>query len=100
LEQVLRYLSEQSDQVVVLDSRLGEKGKTAVTATMLNAPLDSALFMLAEMANLRPVRLDTMYFVTSRENAEALEADWNRFLGKKRSSDVLPFLLPGGGAAM
>jgi hypothetical protein len=75
LDEALKELAEQAEYSVVLDASAAEKGKTPVTARMYNAPLDTAVRLLAGMAGLRPVMLDNVLYVTTREGAEALEKD-------------------------
>jgi hypothetical protein len=73
LEQALKDLAEQADFNIVLDGRIEEKGKTAVTARLSNVPLDTAVRMLADMADLQPVLMDNTLYVTTRDNAARLE---------------------------
>lgn len=88
LEAVVKDLAAQVEYNLTIDPRLGEKARTAVTARLLNAPLDSALLVLTEMAELRPVRLDTLFFITTPEKGAKLLAEWKKSLppGKR----VLP----------
>ena len=74
LEDALKELSEQTEFNIVLDNRAAEKAKTTVTARLRNTPLDSALRILSDMTDLRSVHLDNMLYVTTKENAAALEA--------------------------
>jgi hypothetical protein len=74
LDQALRDLSDRADYCVVLDARVGEKGKAPVTARFLNAPLDTAVRLLADMSGLRSVQMDNVLYVTTKENAAAWEA--------------------------
>jgi hypothetical protein len=74
LEDAVKELAEQSEFNVVLDNRAAEKSKTPVSARLLNTPLDTALRLLADMADLRSVHLDNVLYVTTKENAAALEA--------------------------
>jgi hypothetical protein len=78
LEDALKDLAEQADFNVMLDNRAGEKGKTPVTARLRNAPLDTAVRLLADMADLRPVHQDNVLYVTTKENAAAVEARLER----------------------
>jgi hypothetical protein len=96
LEEVLKELAEQVDYGLSLDPRIGEKARLSVSARLLNAPLDSALLVIAEMADLRPVRLDNHFFITTAERASKLPGDWWKYKPKKkRALDNLP--PPGGG---
>lgn len=74
LEDAVKELSEQSDFNVLLDNRAADKAKTPVSARFLNTPLDTALRLLADMTDLRSVHLDNVLYVTTKENAAALEA--------------------------
>ena len=57
---------------------MGEKGKFPVTASLLNVPVDSAVLILAEMAELKPVLIDRVIYVTTPENATRLRREMNR----------------------
>ncbi len=74
LEDVLKELSEQTEFNIVLDNRAAEKARTPVTARLRNSPLDTALRLLADMADLRSVHIDNVLYVTTKENAAAMEA--------------------------
>jgi len=75
LEDALKQLAEDTEGNVVLDVRAAEKGKTPVTARLTNVPLDTAVLLLADMAGLKSVEVDGVYYVTSKENARALRED-------------------------
>ncbi len=74
LEDAVKELAEQSDFNVILDNRAADKAKTPVTARLLNMPLDTALRLLSDMTDLRSVHIDNVLYVTTKENAAALEA--------------------------
>jgi hypothetical protein len=59
---------------------MGEKGKTAVTARLINVPLDRAVRLLADMADLKAVLLGNVLYVTSKENA----AQWEKEAAKPK----------------
>jgi hypothetical protein len=73
LNEALRELARQSGMNVVVDVRVTEKAKMPVTAQLLNTPLDTAVRLLADMADLKPFPLDNLLYVTTRENADRLE---------------------------
>jgi hypothetical protein len=81
LEEAVKELAEQADFNVVLDNRAADKVKTPVTAKLLNTPLDTALRLLADMADLRSIHLDNVLYVTTKENAAALQARLDKELG-------------------
>jgi hypothetical protein len=76
LEEALRQMRSQANVNFVLDPGLGEKARTAVTITLLNAPLDSALEVLTEMVELDFVWLDNIFYVTTRDKAQKLRTTW------------------------
>jgi RNA polymerase sigma factor (sigma-70 family) len=75
LAAALKDLARQSGVNVVVDARAQDKAKTPVTATLLNVPVDTAVRVLADMADLRPVLLNNVLYVTTRENATRLEEE-------------------------
>lgn len=74
LEDAVRELSDLTDFNIVIDTRAGERTKTPVSARFLNTPLDTALRLLTDMTDLRAVHIDNVLYVTTKENAAALEA--------------------------
>ena len=71
LEEALRQMRLQATFNVVMDSAVGEKVQTRLTLTLLNAPFDSALQVLTELADLDYVWLDNIFYLTSREKARS-----------------------------
>lgn len=84
LDAALKKLATDTDTNIVIDSRVGDKAKTPVTERLLNMPLDTAVLLLADMADLKSVRLDADYYVTTKENAEALRKEQE----KRRAAPV------------
>jgi len=60
---------------VVVDPRLGDKAKKAVTLKLEDVPLETAVRLLAEIADLRAVRMNNVLFVTAPDKAKALRED-------------------------
>lgn len=82
LETAFRSLSENAGHNIVLDGRAGDKAKLPVTATLTNVPLDTAVRLLADMADLKAVMVDNVLYVTSKDNARLLqEEEQKRKLG-------------------
>jgi hypothetical protein len=74
LEAALKDLGRSNN--VVLDSRANKlEGQAPVTADLTNVPLDTAVRLLADMADLRMVRLDNVFYVTTPENAKRLHEE-------------------------
>jgi hypothetical protein len=77
LEKVLAGLATSSEKSIVLDPRLRDKtGDMPITAQMLNAPLDTSLTVLCDMADLTFVQLDNTFYVTTTDRAAKVKADW------------------------
>jgi hypothetical protein len=75
LDEALKELSAATGVTVVVDERPEGKSRNPVTANLLNVPLDHAVRVLADLADLKAVQLDSVLYVTSKENAETLQAE-------------------------
>jgi hypothetical protein len=75
LEDALKELAKQSEFNILVDPRPAEKIRTGVTAKLKNVPLDSAVQLLADMADLKAVLKDNVLYVTSKENAKVIEGE-------------------------
>jgi len=75
LPDALAELGRTTGNNVVLAGRLVEASETKITADLTGVPLDTAVVLLADMADLKLVRLGTVYYVTSRERARLLETE-------------------------
>ena len=75
LAEALKELATATECNIVLDTRAEERAKTPVTATLTNVPLDQAVLMLANMAGLKPVRIGKALYVTTPDNALALQRE-------------------------
>jgi RNA polymerase sigma factor (sigma-70 family) len=73
LEQALKEMARATGMNIVLDVRSADKAKLAISASFINVPVDAAVKVLADMAELRPVMLGNVLYVTSAENAERLK---------------------------
>jgi RNA polymerase sigma factor (sigma-70 family) len=78
LEDALKEISTSTGFNIVLDSAKLEKSKAGVTANLNNVPVDTAVRILAEMADMRAVLLDNVLFVTSKETADRLQKEENK----------------------
>ncbi len=78
LDEALRELADLSGINVVLDVRLGDIAKSPVTATLTSVPVDTAVRLLADMAELKSVALDNVLYVTNKGNADELQAELDK----------------------
>ena len=72
LHEALAELASTTGSNVILDARQGKEGETKVTAELTNVPLEAAVQVLADMADLGVVRLGNVYYVTSLKHARQL----------------------------
>ena len=75
LAAALKELSDMTGVSVVLDAQKLKDSKSEVTADFRNVPLDCAVRVLADMADMKSVVLDNLLYVTSIENADKLEEE-------------------------
>jgi hypothetical protein len=75
LRDALQEIADATGVNIVLDARVGDKGKTPVTATMRAVGVDTAVQLLANMADLTILPVENVLYVTTKENAKALRAE-------------------------
>jgi hypothetical protein len=75
LDAALEELVDSTGVNIVIDPRVAEKVKIPLTASLRNVPLETAVRILADMADLKPVLMDNVLYVTSRANAAVLQAE-------------------------
>jgi RNA polymerase sigma factor (sigma-70 family) len=100
LADALRRLSSASGMNIVLDPRAlsAEQAKITVNGQFANVPVETAVRVLANMADLQTVRLDNVLYVTSPKRAAQLQQE------KKPDDEPAPRLpkqfgvMPGFGA--
>jgi hypothetical protein len=92
-----KQLAADTGANVVIDPRLGEKAKKAVTLTLEDVPLETAIRLLAEVADLSAVRMSNVLFVTTPERAEKLRPSADA--PTQPNNGVVPFPngFPNGG---
>jgi RNA polymerase sigma factor (sigma-70 family) len=75
LSEVLNQLADETGANIVLDARVKEKGKVPISVSLQDAPLDTVVRLLADMAELKSVALDNILYVTTAENAERIRTE-------------------------
>jgi hypothetical protein len=78
LQEALDSLSRPLGISVVLDARVSKQAQTAVSGSFRNVPIDTAVRLLADMADLKMVTIDNALYVTSKENARELRREQQR----------------------
>jgi hypothetical protein len=85
----MKQLAAETGANLVLDPRLGEAAKKAVTLKLDDVPLETAVRLLAEVADLRAVRSSNVLFITTVDKARDFRDD-----GPTSPSPLNPFF-PG-----
>ncbi|HZV03934.1 MAG TPA: RNA polymerase sigma factor [Gemmataceae bacterium] len=78
ISKALMRVTEQTPFTVIVDSSLKDRGKLNVTAQFNNVPVDTAVRLLANMADLSMVKLDNVFYLTTPEKAERLRVEHQR----------------------
>lgn len=87
----VKQLAADTGTNLVVDPRLGDKAKKAVTLKLDDVPLESAVRLLAEVADLRAVRTSNVLFVTTTDKAKDFKDD-----GPTTPSPLNPIFGGGG----
>lgn len=90
----VKQLAADTGANLVVDPRFADKAKKAVTLKLDDVPLESAVRLLAEVADLRAVRTNNVLWVTTPEKAKDFRDD-----GPTSPSPLNPFF-GGGGIAV
>ncbi|MBP3954229.1 hypothetical protein J8F10_02825 [Gemmata sp. G18] len=91
----VKQLSADCGANIVLDPRLKDKVNAAVTLKLDDVPLETAIRLLAEVADLGAVRMSNVLFVTTTERAEKLRPNADGPTQPAPGNPVFPF--PAGG---
>jgi hypothetical protein len=75
LPDALREIADATGVNIVLDARAGDKGQTPITATVRAVGVDTAVQLLANMADLTTMPVENVLYVTTRENAKTFRAE-------------------------
>ena len=85
--EAVRRLAAGTGANVVLDPRLKDRANAPVELKLDDVPLETAVRLLAEVADLKAVRLNNVLFVTTPERAARLRPDAD---GPVQSSPHMP----------
>lgn len=91
----VRQLAADTGANVVIDPRLKDKANVAVTLKLEDVPLETAVRLLSEVADLGAVRMSNVLFVTTADRAEKLRPASDGPTQPAPGNPVFPF--PGGG---
>lgn len=98
LEPTLKKLEFMTGVSVILDARvalrLRQEGQADLNITFNNVPLDTAVRLLADMSDLGVVAIDSVLYVTTKNNADELqqeqEARRQKMHGPAKEAAALP----------
>jgi len=88
-------LASETGTNLVVDPRLGSKAKKPVTLKLEGIPLETAVRLLAELADLQAVRMNNVLFVTTPERAKILREDAD---GPTKPIPAIPTFFAGDNA--
>ena len=91
----VKQLAADCGANIVIDPRLKEKANAAVTLKLEDVPLETAIRLLAEVADLGAVRMSNVLFITTAERAEKLRPSSDGPTQPSPGSPVFP-VPPGG----
>ena len=74
-DKAIASLAADTGANVVLDPRLQAKATVPVVLKLDEVPLETAIRLLAEVADLRAIRMSNVIFVTTNDRAEVLRKD-------------------------
>jgi len=74
LRKALEELATRFDRTILIAPQAAEKADTAVTAKLVNVPLDHAVELLADMSDLAIVKKGNVLYVTTTERADKIKS--------------------------
>lgn len=89
LSQALMRVAERASFNVIVDSSIKDKVKLNVTTQFNNVPVNTAVRLLANMADLSMVQLDNVFYLTTPEKAKRLRVEHLRALWGLRGPSEL-----------
>ena len=92
----LRQLAKETATNLILDSRAEKDASAKVSLQLEDVPLETAVRLLSEMANLKPVRVGNVLFVTKKDIANELRNDPDLAQPAQPGQPVQPGTLPPG----
>jgi hypothetical protein len=78
LNKALQELARETDTQVVLDPKVGREGQLPVTLRLKEVSLETAVRLVCQLADLKPVVVGNVVFVTNEATAVKLQTDLMR----------------------
>lgn len=91
LQEALQELQELSGFNIVLDVRRAADNARAPVSVQLNGvTLESAVIILADLAELKPILIDNVYYITTAANAAEMQKEQDRKRGLVEGGVIPP----------
>jgi hypothetical protein len=75
LETALKNLAKESAIQLLIDKKVNKEAQAQVSLQLEDVPFDTVIRLLCEDANLKPVRMGNVLYVTTKENAKDLRTE-------------------------
>jgi RNA polymerase sigma factor (sigma-70 family) len=96
LTAVVQELRKLTGANIVIDARCRDSARMAVSATFDDVRLLTALQIMADMCELKPVAMNNVYYLTTPENAARLQKEVNRDLFGESAAQGSTVPIPAG----
>ncbi len=96
VEKALKGLARETATNLLLDTRAQKDGQTAVTLQVEDVPLETAVRLIGEAANLKAVRLGNVVLVTTKAHAIELRSEPDLAPAPRLPGLDGPGAVPGG----
>lgn len=91
LQGVLCELQVLSGFSIVLDvGRAGDKAKAPITADVSDTTVEASVLIVADLAGLKPVLIDNVYYVTTPDHAAKLQKEQDAKRAAEEKSQLAP----------
>lgn len=80
LAEALQELRKRTGANIVLDKKIAEQAEAKISGTFNDARLLTVLQLLTDMAGLKVVSMNNVFYITDGESADKLQSDHNREL--------------------
>jgi hypothetical protein len=97
IKEALKTLLEGTGLTLILDTkRAGDRMTEPVSAILEDVPLETCLRVLADLADLKPVVMDNVVYLTTKENGRPLqqEQDARERERRRQEQEALRLLMP------
>jgi hypothetical protein len=94
LEEAFAYLADSTGINVIVDVRIRDKARRVKAPPLRDVPMDTAIRLMADMAELGVAITDNVFYVTDVENARVLRSEHEKWLSKFKPEEAPGALTP------